>query len=140
MPISISANPVILHQNNPVYVFPDTGYYQVCLRAITLGGCIKEYCNTIHIERVGGGTTQCTLQAYPNPATTQVSVNVTLGAPQMIHVYIYNTLNILVKEKHQQGVTGNNVVTVPVGDLTPGQYTMKVIHGNDICYAHFQKI
>jgi hypothetical protein len=80
------------------------------------------------------------LQAYPNPATTQVSVNVTLGGPQMIDVYIYNSLNILVKEKHQQGVTGNNVVTVPIADLSSGQYNMKVIHGNDICYSHFQKL
>ena len=133
--------PVILHQNNPIYVFPDTGYYSVCLRAITLGGCIKEYCNYVHVAHVGGITTQCTLQAYPNPASSQVSVNVTLGTAQMINAYMYNTLNILVREKHQQGATGNNTVTFSdISTLVPGWYTIKVIHGNDVCYARFQKL
>ena len=136
--IPSSGLPVILHQNNPIYVFHDTGYYHVCLRAITLGGCIKEYCSIIHIEHLA--TTLCELQAYPNPATSQVSVNVTLTQPEMINVYIYNALNILVKDKHQQGNTGNNVVTIAISDLTPGMYTMKVIYGSKTCYARFQKI
>lgn len=137
MPLTISGTPVILHQNNPVYVFPDTGYYQVCLRAITLGGCIKEYCNVIRIEQVAP---QCILQAYPNPASSIVNVNVNLTQPEMIHTYVYNTLNILVKEKHQQGNTGNNVVTLNIGDLLPGMYNMKVVYGNKTCTSKFQKL
>lgn len=129
--------PVVLHQNNPVYVFTDTGYYNVCLRAVTLGGCIKEYCSVIHIEHVAS---QCTLQAYPNPATTTVNVNVTLPTSLMINVYVYNTLNVLVKEKHQQGVTGNNIVSLAIGDLIAGYYTMKVIYGNYNCNSAFQKL
>ena len=132
-----STPPVILHQNNPVYVFNAIGYYNVCLRAITLGGCIKEYCSVVHIEQVA---TQCTLQAYPNPATTSVSVSVALTQPDMINVYVYNALNVLVKEKHQQGVIGSNVVTLSVGDLIAGQYTMKVIYGTHNCNSAFQKL
>lgn len=137
MPLTAAGSPVILHQNNPVYVFPDTGYYQVCLRAITLGGCIKEYCNIIHIEQVAP---QCVLQAYPNPASSIVNVNVNLAQPEMIHTYVYNTLNILVKEKHQQGNTGNNVVTLNIGDLLPGMYNMKIVYGNKTCTSKFQKL
>ena len=132
-----NGTPVILHQNNPVYIFPDTGYYSVCLRAVTLGGCIKEYCSTVHIEQM---PVTCQLQAYPNPATTQVSVNVALTQPEMINVYVYNNLNVLVKEKHQQGSTGNNVVTLSIGDLVAGLYHMQVIYGNHICNATFQKL
>ncbi len=137
MPLTAAGTPIILHQNNPVFVFQDTGYYQVCLRAITLGGCIKEYCNIIHIEQVAP---QCVLQAYPNPATSLINVNVALTQPEMIHVYIYNTLNVLVKEKHQQGNTGNNLVSIPIADLLSGMYNMKVVYGNKTCTARFQKI
>jgi PKD repeat protein len=137
MPLTVAGTPVILHQNNPVYVFQDTGYYQVCLRAITLGGCIKEYCNIIHIEQVAP---QCILQAYPNPATSVVNVNVALTQPEMIHTYVYNTMNILVKEKHQQGNTGNNVVTLQIGDLLAGMYNMKIVYGNKTCTSKFQKL
>jgi len=132
-----TANPVILHQNNPSFIFNDTGYYRVCLRAITLGGCIKEYCSVIHITQV---VQQCTLQAYPNPATTQVSVSVALTQPDMINVYVYNALNVLVKEKHQPGVIGNNIVTLPIADLIAGTYTMKVIYGNHYCTSVFHKL
>ncbi len=128
---------VILHQNNPTYVFQDTGLYQVCLRAVTLGGCVKEICKNIHITQVANG---CILQAYPNPATSLVNVNVTLTAPEMIHGYIYNSQNVLVREKHVQGATGNNVVTFTIGDLPAGLYTIKLIYGNHVCYAQFQKL
>lgn len=130
--------PVILHQNNPVYVFRDTGYYKVCLKAITLGGCVKEICKVIRIENVV--TNSCELQAYPNPASNIVNVNVLLSQPQMIDAYVYNTLNILVKEKHQQGVAGNNVVAINVNDLVPGLYTIKVKYEGKICYARFSKL
>lgn len=130
--------PVILHQNNPVYVFHDTGYYQVCLRAITLGGCVKEFCKVIRIERVINSV--CELQAYPNPATNLINVNVPLTQPVIIHAYIYNTLNVLVKDKQQQGNTGSNIVTLNVSDLVPGLYTIKVVYGGKTCYARFTKL
>jgi PKD repeat protein len=130
--------PVILHQNNPVYVFHDTGYYRVCLKAITLGGCVKEYCNVIRIENVV--STVCELQAYPNPASSLVNVNVTLPAAGPIDAYVYNTLNVLVKEKHQSGISGSNTVSININDLLPGLYTIKVIYGGKTCYARFNKL
>ena len=138
LPVTSTTVPVVLQQGNPVYTFPDTGYYSVCLRAYTSGGCVKEYCEVI---RIGSATTNaCTLQAYPNPASTVVNVNVVLGAPEMIHAYIYNSLNVLVRQKDQQGGTGNNVVNLDVANLVPGNYTIKLVYGNNVCYAQFQKL
>ncbi len=128
---------VVLHQNNPVYTFQDTGYYRVCLRAVLLGGCVKEYCNYIRIEHV---TTACTLQAFPNPASTTVNVNLYLTQPEMIHAYVYNSQNVLVLTKEQQGHTGNNLVTLGVHNLPAGQYTIRLVYGNRVCYASFQKL
>ncbi len=128
---------VVLHQNNPSYLFPDTGYYSVCMRVITLGSCVKEVCKTIHIAQVANA---CVLQAYPNPTSTQVNVNIALTQPEMIHAYVYNSQNVLVRDKHQQGVSGNNIVTIPVNDLPAGLYHIKFIYGNHVCYATFQKL
>ena len=139
IPSSSTTQTVTLNQYNPIYVFTDTGYYNVCLRAETSFGCIKEVCRVIHIAQLAPVYT-CNLQLFPNPANNQVSANIFLTQPQMIDVYIYNSMNILVKQKHQQGSTGNNVVTVGINDLVPGNYTMKVIHGNDVCYAQFVKL
>lgn len=137
VPVSAGGSTITLHQNNPTYLFPDTGYYRVCLRAITLGGCIKEYCSIIHIAQVAN---VCELQAFPNPASTIVNVNVTLTQPVMIHAYVYNSQNVLVREKHQQGNTGLNVVSFNINDLPAGLYTIKLIYGDRTCYARFQKL
>lgn len=132
-----SSTPVTLTQANPVYTFTEPGDYRVCIRAQTYGGCVKEYCEVIHIT---SANTACTLTSYPNPSTSQVSVALQLTSPEMIHVYIYNSLNILMKQKEQQGTTGNNIVTTNIEGLTPGWYTIKVIYGNRVCYSKFQKI
>lgn len=128
---------VTLHQNNPLYLFQDTGYYRVCLRAVLLGGCVKEYCSYIRIEHVSNA---CELQAYPNPTSEIVNVNPYLPQPEMIHAYVYNSINVLVMDKHQQGFTGNNLVTLNVHNLVAGLYSIKLIYGNRTCYARFQKL
>lgn len=129
--------PVILHENDPVYIFPDTGYYRVCLRATVLGGCIKEFCKVIKIEQVSNA---CVLQVFPNPATTTVNVNVFLQQPEMIHAYVYSSQNVLVLDKHQPGVTGNNLVHLNIANLPAGQYHIKIIYGNQVCHGSFQKL
>lgn len=129
--------PVVLHQNNPLYLFQDTGYYRVCLRAVVLGGCIKEFCSYIYIEQASNA---CELPAFPNPASVAVNVNLALTQPETIHAYVYNSLNVLVMDKVQQGFTGNNLVTLDIHNLAAGQYSIKLVYGNRVCYARFQKL
>ncbi|MBK8609756.1 MAG: PKD domain-containing protein [Chitinophagaceae bacterium] len=129
--------PVVLHQNNPVYVFQDTGHYRVCLRAVMQGGCVKEFCQVIVIEHVSNA---CILQVFPSPASTTANVNVYLTQPETIHAYVFNSQNVLVLDKHQQGYTGNNLVNLQVANLPAGQYVIRVIYGNKVCYGIFQKL
>jgi phage baseplate assembly protein gpV len=130
--------------NPATHTYTQPGNYWVCLRVQqrdangNLTSCVREKC-----QRIAAGTTNpgiCTLQPFPNPVSTSVSVNVSLSAPQMIDIYIYNVRNTLVKEKHQAGVTGNNAVNVTTADLPFGIYFMKVVHGTETCYATFLKI
>jgi PKD repeat protein len=137
MPATASSPTVTLFQSNPVYVFSDTGLYRVCLRTVTMGGCVKETCQIIHIAQV---VQPCNLFAYPNPAQNSVNVNVLLPQAQTINAYVYNAQNILVRQKVQAGVTGNNVVNINLVGLAPGFYTIKLVYGNKTCYARFQKI
>lgn len=64
-----ATTPVIINANNPAYTFTQPGIYKVCLRAVTINGCVKEYCDTI---RIGEIPSTCSLQVTPNPATTQI--------------------------------------------------------------------
>lgn len=131
-----STQPVVINQFDPVYTFTSPGYYRVCLRAVTYGGCVKEYCEVIYIGTIN---TACTLTSYPNPAHSTISVNVVETAPEVIHVYIYNSLNILMLQRDQQGFVGSNIVTMNIENLIAGTYTMRVVYGNHVCYSQFQK-
>jgi hypothetical protein len=134
---TVATPPVILHENNPIYLFQDTGYFRVCLKATLQGGCVKEYCNYIRIEQVSN---VCELQAFPNPTSAVVNVNLFLTQPEMIYASVYNNLNVVVLQQNQQGNTGNNLITINAGNLIAGQYTIRLVYGNRVCYARFQKL
>jgi PKD repeat protein len=132
-----TASPVTLIQKDLVYDFNEQGDYKVCLKVTTYGGCIKEYCEVIHISFYRN---YCILKSYPNPATNQVSFNIQLTHATMIHVAIYNSLNILVAQKEQEGIPGNNLVTINIETLLPGWYNIRIVNGDRVCYSRFQKL
>lgn len=135
-PLNNNGSVVTLNQYNPAYLFGQLGSYRVCLRAVIQNGCIKEYCDTVSITSLG---TQCLLSAYPNPATTQVSVTAVLSAPATIYANLYNSQNILVRQRVQAGIAGNNVVGFNISTLPAGMYTIRLYYGQQVCTARFMK-
>ena len=127
---------VTLYQINPVYDFTQVGSYRVCLRAVTYGNCVKEYCDTLS---VGSTPNVCLLTAFPNPAHSQVSVYVSLTQPRLINAYLYNSQFVQVGSISQWGNTGANLVTFNIGALPAGFYTIKIMYGDRICYTRFSK-
>ena len=130
---------VTLNQNNPVYVFPDTGLYRVCVRGAFSTNCVKEYCNDVRIFSTNTPT-QCMLTAYPNPAHNIVFFNVQLGAAGIISSTVFNSQGIPVMQYTQTGVTGNNLVALGIQNLVPGFYTVRIMYNGRVCYTRFQKI
>ncbi|MEO5985234.1 MAG: PKD domain-containing protein [Ferruginibacter sp.] len=130
------------NQYSPNHTYAHPGTYHVCLRIQkrnNLGAvlnCVREVCHTF----TSGTTNNCNIQPFPNPATSSININVYLNQPQIIHLYFYNSTNNLVKEKHINGVAGNNLITVAIGDLAPGIYTLKILRGNDVCTSTFVKL
>ncbi len=139
LPLSAANGTTNINSSNPTYVFLDSGYYRVCIKATFAGGCLKEYCSDIHVAQNMPFTTSCNLQLYPNPATNYVNANITLAQPQVLYAYVYNSLNVLVAQKQQQGFVGTNVVSMPTGSLPAGFYSYRLVHGNDVCTASFIK-
>ncbi len=137
--IPASGTPITIHANNPTYVFADSGYYNVCVHVTYANGCVKDFCKTIHILQNLPGTNSCTLQVFPNPASTSIGTVVTLPQPGMINAYVYSSTNVLLSQSQQQGVAGNNTISVNIAALTPGVYVLRVVYGNSVCYATFIK-
>lgn len=129
-----NTQPITLNQYIPTYVFDQSGIYQVCMRANLTGGCVREYCDTINIPTVTAAL------AYPNPATSQVTVSAQLNGPTVIYGYIYNAQNTLVSRQTLSGYTGNNLMSFNIGQLPSGFYTIRLYYSGRSVTTRFQKL
>jgi PKD repeat protein len=126
--------PITLNQYIPTYVFDQGGDYQVCMRATLTGGCVRDYCDSINIPSVTAAF------AYPNPATSQVTVSAQLNGPTVIYGYIYNAQNTLISRQTLSGYTGNNLMSFNIGQLPSGFYTIRLYYNGRSVTTRFQKL
>jgi PKD repeat protein len=114
----------ILRQNNPTFLFRDTGRYQVCLKGVTVSLCYKEYCASIHIEKVVNAPG--TVNLSPNPASNYVTIEVNLDKPEQVFIRILDGSGAVKAEYSKTGATGNNRFTLPVQALSQGLYLVEI--------------
>lgn len=76
---------------------------------------------------------ESTLHVYPNPANDQLSIE----GDGMLSVAVYDLLGQLMLE--QQCPSGTSCVTLPVANLTPGMYLIKINNGNGVTSRSFIK-
>lgn len=126
--------------SNPYYYFQDTGLYNVCLRAKYNDSCIKETCDSIYVSQLSSAPNTCYLQLFPNPATSYINMTVYLNQPQYMNVSIYNSMNILVRQKSVYGQSGQNYISEFIGNMMPGMYYVRVSYGNSTCSSMFMKL
>jgi PKD repeat protein len=126
-----------LAQSNPGWTFTDTGWYRVCLVSITASNCRKEYCDSIHIEKVVNGPQL--VVSTPNPAINTVTIEVTLDKPTQVMIRILDGSGVTRMEFGENGATGNNRFTLPVERLSRGFYLVVIDAGTHRWYSRFQK-
>lgn len=135
-PDSLSAGPY--YGPDFSYTFPDTGYYAVYVTAEKRSGCFVSNGQFVHIDSIpptSGGF----ITSYPNPATTQVNLAVSLDKPTTIAVRVYNSMGSQVLSTTLAGYPGINQVTLPIANLPTGIYYVQLQYGNTILKSKIQK-
>ena len=94
------------------------------------------------VDNIQGPTTtneRLNAIAYPNPAVESVSVKVVGGLTiaEPITVYVYDQLGIMVMERSYQGQADYNL---DINTLSPGNYTVKILHARQSSILRFIKI
>jgi hypothetical protein len=133
--------PVIIESNNPTHVFKDTGWYLVCLYAVTAGDCYKVYCERIHIERTGntvevGGRSALVI---PNPVSSMARVEFDMESAGPVTLRILDASGSVQMTYSASGQAGNNRINVPVEKLSNGFYIVEIRYANRLKLAKFQK-
>jgi PKD repeat protein len=139
IPTTATTGTVTINTNNPTYMFLDSGYYNVCVKATYANGCVKTICKTIYINQNMPTANTCNLNVYPNPATIFANVIVTLTQPNILTATVFNTQNVQVAQQQQQGYVGNNAISVSIANIPAGVYIYRLVYGTQICYATFVK-
>lgn len=125
---------------NPVYQFTDTGNHLVCLTLTTNTGCIRSYCETIHVGSLQGRMID-RLPAYPNPVSGgQVRINLSLTKQEEIRVIVTDLHGNQVWRSGQAGSIGTNQISIPTERLGRGQYFVEIYAGNRVNRSIFQKL
>ncbi len=122
----------VSNEVNPVHAYQNGGLHYVCLVAENGSGCIRETCHVI--------STSTPLTSFPNPAQSNVNVNVTLNQPSSIYATIFNAQSRMVGQIVQAGNNGNNVLSFNISNLPSGLYTIRIYCGNQVYVSRFQKM
>ncbi len=80
------------------------------------------------------------IPAYPNPATSQANLAVTLNNTATIYIRVYNSMGSEILSTSQSGYPGSNSIVIPVASLPTGIYYVQVQYGNTVLKSKIQKI
>lgn len=132
--------PVLLNTNNPTYTFKDSGWYMVCLYAITSNNCKRTYCEKIYIAHgQNGRTITGRIPVYPNPANKLVRLDLELEQAALLQVRVLDGTGAPKMQFVSPGRAGNNNLAIPVEKLSNGLYVVEIRYGNQLKLAKFQK-
>jgi PKD repeat protein len=121
------------------YTYTDTGYYNVTVEARFAHTCNVSSSQIIHIDSLPGGPGGY-ITAYPNPATTQVGLTVSLTKAATIDIRVYNSMGNQVELRTVSGYPGENQITLPIANLPIGVYYIQLQYGNTILKSKIQKL
>ncbi|HEV3411994.1 MAG TPA: PKD domain-containing protein [Puia sp.] len=134
---SLFAGP--FHGESFKYAFRDTGYYLIEVTANARPGCFVQNAQVIHIDSVPKSQGNY-ITSYPNPATAQVSLSVTLNSSAAVAIRVYNSMGGQVLSQSASGYPGVNQITVPIANLPIGVYYIELQYGNTILRSKVQKL
>ncbi|HYF32697.1 MAG TPA: PKD domain-containing protein [Chitinophagaceae bacterium] len=133
--------PVIINASNPTYTFKDSGWYLVCLSAVTSNNCKKTYCEKIYIEKGENGrlVTSTFIPVYPNPANSMVRLEIPVDVTTTLRLRVLDGAGVPKMEFSTPARAGNNYIAIPVDKLSNGLYVVEIRYGNQLKLAKFQK-
>lgn len=109
---------------DPVFVFPATGSFNVCLEAASDSGCIDLQCINITITGLNEWNVAENVRLYPNPADHIITVTGVLN--QSIQIINATGQVVLVMQSTA------NTMTIDVSNWATGIYTLKSKSGQNL--------
>jgi PKD repeat protein len=127
----------VLHGHDPIYVFSDTGCYNVSLFAASPSGCYSWSWQWVCIDSL---PVSSFVSSYPNPAPGESNLDLKLDQESQININIFNSMGHLVITKKVSGLRGLNRIVLPTAELPKGVYYVQIRYGNISKRSKIQKL
>jgi len=120
------------------HLFTDSGCYAIFVMAHGSncpGSAYQQICiDSIHS---GGGAF---ISSYPNPAASQVNMDLKLSKDNSIYIHIFNSMGNEMLTRQVAGTIGINHITIPTSNLPTGIYYVQIQYGNEVRRSKIQKL
>lgn len=138
----------------PVYTYPQTGTYDVCLTVTEIDGQICMSCNAITIDSPGFtldivpyafvGVASIgkadDVRVYPNPTADLVTLRFPSPYASSATLRVVNTTGATVKIFSAELRTGTNALVVDMNELPSGLYTIAITNGTRCASSRVVKL
>jgi len=132
----------VISQSSPNYLFSNVGYHGVCVIVTTASGCVAQRCDTIFVGPGIAGRINDNILSYPNPSvgTSKLYLNLDMERDALVALRVYNRMGNTVSRQAIRGRKGRNVIQIPAGVLSSGQYFVEIFFDNDRKRSTFLKL
>ncbi|MCD4737522.1 MAG: T9SS type A sorting domain-containing protein, partial [Bacteroidales bacterium] len=120
------------YEQNPTYVYQDTGYYTVwlCINGgAVINDCAVRY-DYIRVDDLTGTDSDTNkdeeIQIYPNPVSDKINISFSTNHNRVTDIYLYNLQGVQVGSHRVPKDNEQDPVSIPVHDLPNGVYFLKI--------------
>jgi len=123
---------VVTHNYN------QSGIYSVCMTISQANNCMADTC--INITWGAPRISNARVYSYPNPATDNSTINVTLLKASTMEVAVYNMQNKLIAKKKQSGSIGLNPIRMNMASWPKGIYNVAILSNGEKLITRIEKL
>lgn len=126
-------------QMNPVHVFADEGWYNVCFTVTNSNtGQTSTTCKTIYVGIQENQTQDFMLRIAPNPVKSMASIAYVLPQAMNVKIAITDVLgNIKVQPVNEKQHSGLHSFTLNTSELSSGTYILQLVTDKGVQYQKF---
>jgi len=120
------------------HTYNQPGTFSVCMTVSQANNCMADTC--MNITWGAPRNSNARIYSYPNPATENSTINVTLLKASTMDVAVYNMQNKLIAKKNQPGAIGLNSVRMNMASWPKGIYTIVILSNDEKLVTRIEKL
>lgn len=128
-------------QEDPQHQYPGQGNYNVTLVVIDSNLCMDSTIQSLALTSLRNGfSSRLDVNVYPNPASRMVQVTLDVLNSADLRIELYDIQGKLLQTLTTPSVQGEHRKTLDLSALAPGNYTLRIQHGDEVATFKVVKV